>query len=265
MRLFSFALVFALAAAFFTARTHAQIPERILFQPGSYAYGSYGQPAAEVSLDESVVDESPQTDWEEQFGGKKEKVETEIAGEASTVVRKPVPYLAYHRSPWTGRTHVVPYEPGYANSPDEFPVHQSGFNRWISTLPCRTQNTKQIKYAGYHDPDPVIVTDKPSRFQLILGYPNAGWTTHCGNRWGTWMAQCPGVEPIPLGPYAEWSIKDLSNFPPVYGRPLGGIFQGVRGTAVAPCPCGEFPVKHCEKHCEHCTIEMAPEEPEPES
>ncbi|MDR0871278.1 MAG: hypothetical protein LBN39_10860 [Planctomycetaceae bacterium] len=258
MRLTSFGIVLVLAAGFFTARTHAQIPERVLFQPGSYAYGSYGKTEAAPAA--AVAEDAPKTEWEEKFGG--EEI-TDVAGEASTAEHKPVPYLAYHRSPWTGRTHVIPYEPGYANSPDEFPKQQSALNRWLDQLPCRTQDRPQVKYAGYYDPDPVIVADKPSRCQLILGYPNAGWTTCCGNQWGTRMAQCPGIELVPLGPYAEIGVKDQPCVEPLPG-PFGGIFNGVRpfdygygaapvrqgftgflpnreAASAVPCPCEENP------------------------
>ncbi len=86
---------------------------------------------------------------------------------------------------------------------------------------------KQVKYAGYYDPDPEIIEDKPSRLQLILGYPNGAWTSNCDNRWGYRMAQCPGVVPVPMGTYAEVGIKDQPyDNCPVGSR--GGILRGPR-------------------------------------
>jgi hypothetical protein len=257
MRLTSFGIVLVLATSFLADQTNAQIPERVLFQPGSYvhsvnysAYSPYSpnipQPSVlpsdvavaekgeETDVDDEADDEANKTEWEITFGVDKPLQEDETAAfikriEASPASEKTeiVPYLAYYRNPWTHRIHVVPYQPGYAAEPEAFPEHQSKLNLWLSSLPSREQNRPQIQYASYYDPDPVIITDKPSRLQLILGYSNASWTSCCDNRWGHRLAQCPGVEPVALGGYAEVGIKDQ---PIVPGHPgvFGGVFSGLR-------------------------------------
>ncbi|MDR0706056.1 MAG: hypothetical protein LBF88_13870 [Planctomycetaceae bacterium] len=254
MRLTSFGIVLVLVTSFLAIQVNAQIPERVLFQPGSYAFGSYysagsSQSVALPSSTATAIDEESaetententendakknQTEWETVFSVEKPQQEQDSETDLiETGVSAPlnfttVPYLAYHRDPLTHRIHVVPYQPGYAADPEAFPEHQSKLNLLLSTLPCREQNRPQVQYASYYDPDPVIITDKPSRFQLILGYPNASWTSCCENRWGYRLAQCPGVEPAALGPYAEISIKDQ---PVVSGHSgtFNGIFAGPR-------------------------------------
>ncbi|MDR2757450.1 MAG: hypothetical protein LBC20_17285 [Planctomycetaceae bacterium] len=253
MRLTSFGIVLVLVTSFLADQGNAQIPERVLFQPGSYAFGPYySVPSAEAAqpvalLTNAVPAEEPleepdnnteensteenKTEWETTFGVEEPEQENEIGLTQTGVFISSklvtVPYLAYHRNPLTHRIHVVPYQPGYAAEPEAFPEHQSKLNLLLSTLPSREQNRPQVRYASYYDPDPVIITDKPSRLQLILGYPNASWTSCCENRWGVSLAQCPGVEPVALGPYAEAGIKDQ---PVVSGHsgPFGGIFSGLR-------------------------------------
>jgi hypothetical protein len=257
MRLISFDIVLVLVASFLAVQANAQIPERVLFQPGSYAFGPYYSVgiSQSVALPSStttvtVLDnesakpenadynedntEENQTEWETIFGVEEPQQEQEIetdlieTGVSVSLNFATVPYLAYHRDPLTHRIHVVPYQPGYAAEPEAFPEHQSKLNLLLSTLPCREQNRPQVQYASYYDPDPVIITDKPSRLQLILGYPNASWTSCCENRWGHCLAQCPGIEPVALGPYAEISVKDQLV---VSGHPAGvfnGIFAGPR-------------------------------------
>ncbi|MDR3198588.1 MAG: hypothetical protein LBU34_12040 [Planctomycetaceae bacterium] len=247
MRLTSFGIVLVLVTSFFADQGNAQIPERVLFQPGSYAFGPYySVPSAEVarpvvlSAEAVPAEEAPKpednadenkTEWETTFGVEEPQQENEtVLNETGVSVSSnltTVPYLAYHRDPLTHRIHVVPYQPGYAAEPEAFPEHQSKLNLLLSTLPSREQNRPQVQYASYYDPDPVIITDKPSRLQLILGYPNASWTSCCDNRWGVRLAQCPGVEPVALGPFAETGIKDQ---PVVSGHPglFGGIFAGPR-------------------------------------
>ncbi|MDR0609185.1 MAG: hypothetical protein LBG58_03670 [Planctomycetaceae bacterium] len=253
MRLTSFGIVLVLITSFLAVQANAQIPERVLFQPGSYAFGPYYSAGISQSIalptstalaeettetentenSESDAEEENQTEWETAFGvetplqePEKQADSIEVGVSASSNPAT-VPYLAYHRNPLTHRIHVVPYQPGYAAEPEAFPEHQSKLNLLLSTLPSREQNRPQVKYASYYDPDPVIITDKPSRLQLILGYPNASWTSCCENRWGHRLAQCPGVEPVALGPYAEMSIKDQ----PVISDHSGiftGIFSGQR-------------------------------------
>ena len=244
MRLTCFCIVFALATGFFTDRTLAQIPERITFQPGSFAYGyrpgvavsgvATAAPIAaviETEADDDAdeaddADDEPKTEWEDTFGEKPEKPEPIEATPAqapglawSTAPNSKPPYLAWHRSPLTGRIHLVPYQPGYTEAPEQFPTHQSHLNLWLSTLPSREQSRPQQKYLGYYDPTPEILTDKPSRLQLLLGYGDPNWTTSCCNSpQRARMAHCLGVDPICFGPFAEARISDQG----VTSGPLNG-------------------------------------------
>ncbi|MDR2115180.1 MAG: hypothetical protein LBP87_02240 [Planctomycetaceae bacterium] len=255
MRLTSFGIVLVLVTSFWANQGNAQIPERVLFQPGSYAFGPYhSTPSAGIAqqpvalptdsaavnsavVESATAEKSPETEnnseenkteWETTFGVEEsqQENETDFIESGLSISSNPttVPYLAYHRNPITHRIHVVPYQPGYAAEPETFPKHQSKLNLLLSSLPSREQNRPQIQYASYYDPDPVIVTDKPSRLQLILGYPNASWTSCCENRWGVRLAQCPGVQPVALGPYAEAGIKDQE---PIVSGHSGGLFGGI--------------------------------------
>ncbi len=153
MRLTSFVVVTVVLMGFQAGRAGAQIPESALFQPGSYAHGPYVQGAASPAQPpqltqkvlvevpaEAVADEAddvPKTEWEEKFAtAGKTLVEVEVPVPVKQIT---VPYLAWHRNPITHRIHVVPYQPGYAASPEEFPEHQSKLNLWLSSLPCRVQ------------------------------------------------------------------------------------------------------------------------------
>lgn len=266
MRLTGFGFVLVLMTGLLAGRTNAQIPERALFHPGSYAYGMAQTRQAdgnviimekvlvEAPAAEAAVDADSQTDWEKNFAVKKptEKVfveiEVPVQGAVTAESGTGKPYLAYHRNPWTHRIHVIPYQPGYAAAPEQFPQHQSQWNLWLSSLPCREQNRPQIQYLGYYDPMPEILTDKPSRLQLILGYPNPDWTTCCDNRWGVRMAQCPGVVPPAVGPFAERSVSDqICEQPASDAGPLGGILAGPRpidyGPMGPPSRQGLFPGK----------------------
>lgn len=271
MRLTCFGIVLVLLTSFFAGRTNAQIPERVLFQPGSYAYGMYqGEGNAGVNATETVLVEVPDdaaeevedpnaTEWEKKFGAKtvttkwvEMQVPAQAIGEAKA--SKP-PYLAYHRHPITHRIHVVPYQPGYAENPEAYPKHQSKWNLWLSSLPCREQNRPQVQYLGYYDPMPEILEDKPSRRQLLLGYPNPQWTSCCVNRWGGRLAQCPSLEIPAIGPPAEVAVSDQICDPDAPQGLFGGIFAGPRrighhgtmphrmhGHGRKPCPC-----PYCEK------------------
>jgi len=237
MRLTCFSIVLALTVGFLADRTLAQLPERVTFQPGSFAHGyrpGTPQPVTVVVETEAAQvvdvenDETPQTEWEAAFGENSKIVVYDLApGHASTAApsAKP-PYLAWHRSPITGRIHLIPYQPGYAETPEQFPTHQSHLNLWLSSLPCREQNRPQQKYLSYYDPMPEVLTDKPSRCQLILGYDDPNWTASCCNSPGrARTAHCPGVDPIcPGGPSAEARIADQPiSHGPINGR---GIFAG---------------------------------------
>ena len=226
MRLTCFSIVLALVAGFLTGRAIAQIPERVMFQPGSFAHGyqsgvvvpGVAVEGAGAIVGTEIVEaadneaDEPQTEFEAQFGEKAKTAQSDIAyvqvpSVAFTVVQPP--YLAWHRCPWTGRIHLIPYQPGYAMSPEEFPTHQSKLNLWLSSLPCRKQNRPQQEYLSHYDPMPPVLTDKPSRRQLLLGYGDPNWTVSCCNSpWRDQTAHCPGVDPINLGPSAELRIVD---------------------------------------------------------
>lgn len=263
MRLTCFGIVIVLMMGLGVSRTNGQIPERIHFQPGSYAYGM-NQGVANTAIatetilvdvpDDSFVreDNSDMTDWEQTFGssgspapraGKVVKVQVPVHVATEQAVCQP-PYLAYHRHPITHRIHVVPYQPGYAINPDAYPKHQSKLNLWLSTLPCREQNRPQVKYLGHYDPMPIIIEDKPSRCQLILGYPNPNWTSCCYNQYGQRLAQCPSIDAVAVGPSAEAAIRNQYCDNHVPQGPLGGILAG-------PRPIGEGPAHQCHQ-CEPC-------------
>ncbi|GHT25720.1 hypothetical protein FACS18942_01460 [Planctomycetales bacterium] len=242
MRLICIGITFAMAALTLTAvlpkRTLAQIPERVIFQPGSYAGGAYGYGVNRGLTVKAVpAVETAQTEWETVFGGQQETPAAVPADISAAVAEnvcseaKPSPYLAYHKKSITGRIHVIPYQKGYPD-PEEFPKKESHLKFALSALPCMTQDQPQIEYLGYYDPMPEIIEDKPSRLQLILGYPNSAWTSSCDNRWGIRQAQCIGIEQFANGPYAEWNIRnqgyDLvspqSHFGPL--QPNAGGFRG---------------------------------------
>ena len=270
MRLTCFCIGLALAAGFFVDRTLAQIPERITFQPGSFAYGyrpgttvpgvAMAVPfasAIETPTDDVATDESgaQKNEWDV-FSKKPKKPEiSNSPNQASSgdSTGKP-PYLAWHRSPWTGRIHLIPYQPGYTDAPEQFPTHQSKLNHWLSSLPSREQNRPQQTYLGYYDPMPTVQTDKPSRRQLLLGYGDSNWTTSCCNSPSrAKTAHCPGVDPICFGPSAEARIVDQCIYSgPLSGRgfmpaphvgTMHGGFRGAfgyqRGFMPQPCPCPE--------------------------
>lgn len=246
MRLTCFGIVLALAASVLTGRANAQIPERTLFQPGSYAYGSYQNAASSsgpmilqrvlvavpAPQEAEEADDTPQNEWAENFAPPKKEGTILVEQEVPVPMTPDMvePYLAYHRCPWTGRIHIIPYQKGYAENPDAFPKSQTKLNLWLSSLPCREQNQPQIEYLGYYDPMPTIIEDKPSRLQLILGYPNSKWTSCCDNRWGHRLAQCPGVEPPAIGPYAEPGVMDQECYPTL----PGGLLTGLRGFDYGP-------------------------------
>lgn len=260
MRLTTFGIILASLTVFVlhstAGRTDAQIPERILFQPGSYAYGTY-RPAAPrpgfartkkvlvevpVQEDEIVENDTGKSDWEKDFGRveaenvmKTRLVEIEVPDDEPVSVSASVtpPYLAYYRHPITHRVHVVPYQKGYPEGA-EMPKHQSRLNLWLSSLPCREQDRPQVQYLGYYDPDPEILEDRPSRIDLILGYPNAQWTTCCDNRWGHRLAQCPGIERFADGPPAEGAISNQACDPYAPQGLFGGLFAGPRSINYHP-------------------------------
>ena len=239
MRLTCFSIVLALTLGFLADRTLAQIPERVTFQPGSFAHGyrpGAAVPGVAMSAVVGVIEtdavaeedaDAPKTEWEEVFGEKSKPSDIifeEQPGYASSAVPKQPPYLAWHRCPLTGRIHLIPYQPGYAAAPEQFPTHQSKLNLWLSTLPSREQSRSQQKYLGYYDPMPEILTDKPSRRQLLLGYGDPNWTASCCNSPNRdKSAHCIGADIMVPGRPAEARIVDqpiLTRCPPVGPHPI---------------------------------------------
>ncbi|MGL4595294.1 MAG: hypothetical protein ACRCUY_11240 [Thermoguttaceae bacterium] len=273
MRLTTCGIMFVLLVTAISSRIDAQIPEKTMFQPGSYAAGAYQTGRSMITPSMTVLVEVPdetgmidsddteseddQSDWQTYFGSQPPKtsgttkfVEMSVAAEgfAMTTSHGSVPYLAWHRSPFTGRTHIIPYQPGYAAAPEQFPQQQSKMNLWLSSLPSREKSQPQVKYLGYYDPMPEVVTDKPSRIDLILGYGGPNWSTTCQNKWGYSLAQCPGVEPYKPPCFAEMNVKNQYIGPEMPPRFMGGIFAGPRpimpqyqmGTySQQQCPCQE--------------------------
>lgn len=289
MRLTNLGIVIALLATVSVDQANAQIPERVLFQPGSYAGGAYQGTVAVPSAimktvlvpvsaeenDEKDADDSNLTDWEKNFGSKQQgvrmkEVQVPVQGTAGSVctegsASKQTPYLAYHRCPLTGRTHIIPYQKGYPD-PETFPKTQCTWKLWMSSHPSRTQNQPQIEYLDYYDPMPEIIADKPSRLQLLLGYPDAAWSSSCDNKWGHRLAQCKGIEMYACGPPAEWCVKnqcdDLTSIRSHLGPLQGNVGTG-RGNmlfgrrlgafrAAAPAPYGNAWQNGPQSWCNSC-------------
>ncbi len=236
MRLTCFGIVLALAAGFWADRTLAQPTDT-----------AQTETVVETDSNGAVANGSvaSETVWEKNFshtksvaGGAIQEVPmggaplgTQLqtgygqgAGYASSC--NTTPYLAWHRCPITGRIHLIPYQKGYASAPDEFPTKQNAINFWLSSLPCRTQDRPQQKYLGYYDSMPEIITDKPSRCQLILGYPDGNWTSSCQT--DCHFAHCPGVDLVARGPLAEQSVTNQ--------EVCQGLFGGLCPTHGRNCP-----------------------------
>jgi hypothetical protein len=150
----------------------AQIPENARFQPGSYAFGPYHQQPynapqvlpkplpqedAEEADDAEDADESDtRTDWEKKFA----PVLNANKPQPQPVVpysSQPMPYLAFSYNHWSRRFNLVPYEPGYAMAPQEFPVGTAPIHQFASSLSSESMPKPQIPYASYYDPDPVVL------------------------------------------------------------------------------------------------------------
>lgn len=265
----------------FAAQVFSQIPERTLFQPGSYAYGPSSQRAlpgvsktlvtvvttqADVDAEVGVATtgDSDKTEWEKMFG-KNDDVEMEF--EILVADPAPVPYLAYYRCPVTHRIHIIPHQLGYEAAPDEFPRPESHLKRALSTLPSRKQTLKQQEYLGYYDPMPTIIEDRPNRVQLILGYPDARWTSPCENRFGQRLAHCIGVEAVRVGPPAEATAKSWDNY---YGDETGRSFlSGIFGHRfrghVSPHAHAYGQCPHHKCQCEKCAQKTAESDDESSS
>ena len=187
MRRTIFVIVCTAMAGFCTG-LKAQIPERALFQPGSYAvpYRSFQRavpvnsvPNVErvptVRADEEAADDSSQTEWEKQFSP-----QTMEPSPAAPPATYEVPYLTYVYNHRTGRFHITPYEPGYAANPSAFPTQTSPLHVWVSSKSSASQPSPQVQYMSYYDPDPVIL---PAEIRLR------------GSKFGASLTQ---LQPMPL-------------------------------------------------------------------
>ena len=197
----------------FYAGLNAQIPENPRFQPGSYALlpGSYAVPAPAlpaVTEAEGAETEDVRTEWEKRFS-------PQIAAPMVAQPLPPpveVPYLTFTYNHWTGRFHVVPYEPGYAANPAAFPHQTSPLHIWISSKSSAAQPSPQVQYMSYYDPDPVIL---PAEIQLR------------GTRFSAPFTQ---LQPMPL-PVPQPEGAQLA-YPPPRNR-LGERIRQAFGTFVA--------------------------------
>ena len=144
---------------------NAQIPENPWFQPGSFAvpYDRPIQPPVAVIASPTVNDtaseegEEPddqRTEWERRFSP---QITEPMAAHPLPPPYEEVPHLTFVYNHWTGRFHVVPYEPGYAANPSAFPTQTSPLHIWVSSKSSSAQQSPQVQYMSYHDPDPVIL------------------------------------------------------------------------------------------------------------
>ena len=152
-------IIVCVLMAGFCAGLNAQqvpIPERPLFQPGSYAvpHGRFVQPPIMVYTLPSAEDANNHgTEWERRFSPQV----TEPMTAQPLPPPQEVPHLQFIYNHWTGRFHVVPYEPGYAANPSAFPVQTSPLHVWVSSKSSVAQPRPQVQYMCYHDPDPIIL------------------------------------------------------------------------------------------------------------
>ncbi|MDR2345025.1 MAG: hypothetical protein LBE18_03075 [Planctomycetaceae bacterium] len=116
---------------------------------------------------------------------------------------KPIPYLMWHRDPWTHRLNLAPYAPGYAASPQDFPIPPSDFSLWLTNFPSHGNRWPQQRYLGYYDPMPEIVSAVPSRRQLILGYPSVPPTQYRDPYTGQPLPYNPAINPESILPVRE--------------------------------------------------------------
>jgi hypothetical protein len=161
-----------------------QIPERTMFQPGTYGFGPYIQssipPAAVPSLpaaDSDETDSTPassesvpegekddlRTEWEKAFAP--QQLEPHVNAPAPLVppAAKPeaqpiyVPHLAFAYDKKTQQFRLTPYEGGYAASPAEFPRALSPLHNYFASPYSASQIFPQVRYMSYYEPDPVIL------------------------------------------------------------------------------------------------------------
>ena len=151
----------------FYAGLNAQIPERSMFQPGSFAVPYYRaepqQTVAAVTTVASSEDreetDDPTTEWEKMFSPQM----IEPTAVQPMVQPYAVPHLTFVYNHWTGRFHIAPYEPGYAANPSAFPTQTSPLHIWVSSKASSGLPSPQVPYMSYYDPDPVVL---PAEIQL---------------------------------------------------------------------------------------------------
>ena len=200
--------------AFFCAGLNAQIPERVLFQPGSYAESWSSQRAvpvgvsprvAAVKADGKEVGDTSKTEWEKRF--------SQQVLEAVSEAPYEVPYLTYVYNHWTGRFHLAPYEPGYAANPSAFPKQTSPLHIWVSSKSSAAQPSPQVPYMSYYDPDPIIL---PAEIRIR------------GSRFGAMLTK---TEPMPLPVPKPEAAQPLA--PPAKTR-LGERLRQNHGPFIVP-------------------------------
>ncbi|MDR3234780.1 MAG: hypothetical protein LBT46_14155 [Planctomycetaceae bacterium] len=178
-----------------SAAAYSQIPENARFQPGSYAFGPYvpplhfaPQPLPESDDEESEADDEEstadfgsgeadnaeetsktewsKTDWEKKFApilnaaqgnAAKSNVSNNAAVQTPPGVYQQVPYLQFSYDKWNRRFHLVPYEPGYAMRPAEFPARTSPLYVFISSLSSEAIPQPPVRYMSYYDPAPIVL------------------------------------------------------------------------------------------------------------
>ena len=155
----TFFVVVCVLMAGFCVGLNAQIPENAQFMPGTFArpYRPVQSPVATtaavdvIDADEIEADDS-ETEWEKRFSP-----QTVTSPAPAPLPPYEVPHLTFVYNRWTGRFHVVPYEPGYAANPSAFPVQTSPLHVWVSAKSAASQPRPQVPYMSYYDPDPVIL------------------------------------------------------------------------------------------------------------
>jgi len=155
MRRTVFAFICIVTAGICTG-LNAQIPENIMFQPGSYAvpYRTFQQPVPMPVTPTAEYAGDSQTEWERRFSPQM----TAPAGEPVFMPQPyEVPHLTFVYNHWTGRFHIAPYEPGYAANPSAFPVQTSPLHVWVSSKSSGANPNPQVPYMSYYDPDPVVL------------------------------------------------------------------------------------------------------------
>lgn len=189
----------------------AQIPERVTFQPSSY--GGAGAPtpyvmryqmlvpapmpesqpvgettpaadsakdAAEATTSQEEKEKSVSSEdegfgaaWQKKYPGPKQAPSNAPVPVPMAAVM-PIPYLAYHTT-MDGRTHIVPYGPGYLFASDEMPRRQSHWKTFWSSHPSTTQDQKQVWYLDYYSAMPPVLENEPNWWGRAVGPSRPLW------------------------------------------------------------------------------------------